>query len=263
MDSIPDFDPEDTTKKITHFIRSYAKQSGTKGAVIGMSGGIDSTLTTYLTVKALGRENVLGVIMPEKSLTPAHDVLDATEVGDILRIEYSVVEIANILDSFLYSIPEVVDSEIVATGNLKARIRMSILYYYANIMTRMVVGTSNRTELLLGYFTKFGDGGVDIEPIGDLYKTQVREMADYLKVPHHIIEKPPSAGLWPGQTDEEELGLSYGQIDKVFSELLDKNASKEYVINRYGIEGEVINGLLKRVEKNRHKSKVAPTPSKK
>ena len=128
-----DFDPEITCKKITHFIRSYAKQSGTKGAVIGMSGGIDSTLTTYLAVKALGRENVLGVIMPEKSLTPGDDVLDATEIGDILRIEYSVVEIANILDSFLYSIPEVVDSEIVATGNLKARIRMSILYYYANI----------------------------------------------------------------------------------------------------------------------------------
>ena len=258
MDTIPDFDPEDTAKKITHFIRSYAKQSGTKGVVIGMSGGIDSTLTTYLAVKALGRENVLGVIMPEKSLTPAQDVLDATEVGDILRIEYSVVEIANILDAFLYSIPEVVDSEIVATGNLKARIRMSILYYYANIMSRMVVGTSNRTELLLGYFTKFGDGGVDIEPIGNLYKTQVRKMADYLKVPKHIIDKPPSAGLWAGQTDEDELGLSYEQIDNVFSELLDKNASKEYVINRYGIEEKVINSLLKRIENNRHKSKMAP-----
>ncbi|MBE0523308.1 MAG: NAD+ synthase [Methanosarcinales archaeon] len=255
-----DFDPEKTCKKITHFIRSYSKQSGTKGAVIGMSGGIDSTLTTYLTVKALGRENVLGVIMPEKSSTTAHDILDATEVGDILRIEYSVVEIANILDSFLYSIPEVLDSEIVATGNLKARIRMCILYYYANIMKCMVVGTSNRTELLLGYFTKFGDGGVDIEPMGNLYKTQVRKMADYLKVPKHIIDKPPSAGLWAGQTDENELGLSYEQIDNVFSELLDKNASKEYVINRYGIEVEVINSLIKRIENNRHKSKMAPIP---
>lgn len=257
-----DFEPERTCDKITHFIRSYTKQSGAKGAVIGLSGGIDSSVTAYLAVKALGREHVLAIIMPERSLTPADDVLNATEIAHLLRIEYSVVEISDILDSFLFSIPEYVESEIVAAGNLKARIRMCVLYYYANIMTRLVVGTSNRTELLLGYFTKFGDGGADMEPLGNLYKIQVKRMAEYLEVPRHITDKPPSAGLWAGQTDEEELGLSYELIDSVLSELLDNMASKEYVINRYGIEAEVIDGLLKRIERNRHKLRVAPVPPK-
>ena len=124
------------------------------------------------------------------------------------------------------------------------------------------MGTGNRTELLLGYFTKYGDGGVDIEPLGNLYKTQVRALAKYLEVPHHIIDKTPTAGLWPGQTDEGELGMSYEEIDTVFLNLLDMNEPIEYLINRYGIEESAINGLMVRIEKNIHKRKVAPTPPK-
>ena len=140
-----DFDPEETVDIITHFISSYLQHSDTKGAVIGLSGGIDSTVAAYLSVKALGKENVLGLIIPEKSLTSPEDVLDATQITHILNIDFSVVEISDILNAFFYSIPEQVETDRIANGNLKARIRMCTLYYYANIMNRMVIGTGNRT----------------------------------------------------------------------------------------------------------------------
>ena len=262
MDTMPDFNQEEATKKITNFIRAYVKKSGTKGAVIGLSGGIDSAVTTYLAVKALGRENVLAIIMPERSLTPAEDVLDATEVANILNIEFSVVDISETLNSFIMSIPEMVEDDRMSMGNLKARVRMCNLYYYANMMNRIVVGTGNRTELLLGYFTKYGDGGVDIEPLGNLFKTQVQKLAAYLDVPKHIIDKPPSAGLWPGQTDEKELGMTYEEIDNALVALLDQNESLEFVVNRYGIKEPVIAGMLARIERNVHKRRAAPTPPK-
>lgn len=260
--AMSDFKPEEISGKITRFIRSYVKQSGTKGAVIGLSGGLDSTVTAYLSVQALGWENVLGIIMPEKSLTPADDVLDATETATRLHIEYSVIEISDILNSFFVAIPEFVESDLLSAGNLKARIRMSTLYYYANMMRRIVIGTGNRTELLLGYFTKYGDGGVDIEPLGDLFKTEVRKLAQYLNVPQHIIDKPPSAGLWAGQTDEADLGLTYEQIDNMLCALLDEKKPVEYVINRFGIEQAVIDRLLERIRRNIHKRQVAPAPPK-
>jgi len=262
MDTMPDFNPEDAAKKITNFIKAYVKKSGTKGAVIGLSGGIDSAVTTYLAVKALGRQNVLALIMPERSLTPPEDVLDATDVANILNIEFSVMDISETLNSFIISIPEFVEDDRMSAGNLKARIRMCTLYYYANMMNRIVIGTGNRTELLLGYFTKYGDGGVDIEPIGNLFKSQVRKLAVYLDVPKHIIDKPPTAGLWPGQTDEKDLGLTYEEIDNVLVALLDQKESFEFVVNRYGIDEKVISGMLARIERNIHKRRVAPTPPK-
>lgn len=262
MPSPLDIDTEETTRRITTFIRNYVQKSGAKGVVVGLSGGIDSTVTAYLAVKALGRENVLGVLMPERNLTPPEDVLDATDIAGTLNIEFSTVDISDILNTFFISIPEVVESDKMASGNLKARIRMCTLYYYANIMNRIVVGTGNRTELLLGYFTKYGDGGVDIEPLGNIYKTQVKQLAGHLGVPEHIINKAPTAGLWPGQTDEEELGMTYEEMDNVFSALLDLKEPVEYVVNRYGIEETAINSLMSRIEKNIHKRQVAPTPPK-
>lgn len=261
MDIMPDFDLQDAEKKITYFIRAYVKKSGTKGGVIGLSGGIDSAVTAYLAVKALGRENVLAIIMPERSLTLPEDVLDATNVANILNIEFSVVDISETLNSFIISIPEFVEGDRMATGNLKARIRMCTLYYYANMMNRIVIGTGNRTELLLGYFTKYGDGGVDIEPLGNLFKTQVKMLARYLDVPKHIIDKPPAAGLWPGQTDEKELGLTYEEIDNALIALLDQKESLEFVVNRFGIDENVISGMIERIERNIHKRQAVPSPA--
>ncbi len=208
--------------KLVNFIRSKLRESGACGAVIGLSGGIDSTLTAYLAVDALGQEKVLGVLLPEKGITSKQDMEDAMEVVKILGIDHKVIEISKILSSFSSAIPDFDKTSVVANGNLKARTRMCILYYHANLMRRMVVGTGNKTELLLGYFTKYGDGGVDIEPIGCLYKTQVRGLARYMGVPAPIIDKTPTAGLWPGQTDEVELGVTYEIADKILFMLEDE-----------------------------------------
>ena len=220
-------DFEKAKETIVDLIRTKTQEAGVNSAVVGLSGGIDSALTAYLTVEALGHENVLGIHLPELNVTPAEDVLDATEVADRLNIEFKTIDISEILSSFMYSIPESDDATPLTNGNLKARIRMSVLYYYANLSGRMVMGTGNKTEIMLGYYTKYGDGGVDIEPIGDLYKTEVMELSRMVGVPEGIITKPPTAGLWVGQTDEEELGISYVVVDKLLEMLLDgKNPAK-------------------------------------
>jgi len=208
--------------KLVNFISSKVKEAGAKGAVIGLSGGIDSTLTAYLAVEALGHEKVLGVLMPEKGITSQGDIDDALLVVKLLGIEHRVVEISGVLQSFSSVIPDFDASAQAANGNLKARTRMCILYYHANLMSRMVVGTGNKTELLLGYFTKYGDGGVDMEPIGCLYKTQVRGLARYMGIPARIIDKTPTAGLWQGQTDEGELGVKYDIADMILYKLIDE-----------------------------------------
>lgn len=239
---------------IVEFIREKTKEAGVKGAVIGISGGIDSALTAYLTVEALGKENVLGVHMPELSLTPAEDVLDASEVASRLGIEFKTVNISEILSAYLNTIPESSASRSHANGNLKARVRMSVLYYYANMMSGMVMGTGNKTEILLGYFTKYGDGGVDIEPIGDLYKTEVKEMSALMGVPKEIITKAPSARLWADQTDEDELGITYELLDR-FLVLLLEGESPEIAQNTLGLTATQRDSVLKRINVNLHKQK--------
>ncbi|WP_407355270.1 NAD+ synthase [Methanolobus sp. WCC5] len=239
---------------IVGFIREKANQAGVKGAVVGLSGGIDSALTAYLTVEALGKENVLGIHMPELNLTPAEDVLDATEVAERLGIELRTIDISEILSAYMNSIPESDLSNSHAIGNLKARIRMSVLYYYANSMARIVMGTGNKTEILLGYFTKYGDGGVDIEPIGDLYKTEVREMASLMGIPPEIITKAPSARLWAGQTDEEELGITYELVDR-FLALLLEGESPRVAQNTLGLTGGQRDSVIGRINMNLHKQK--------
>ena len=248
---------EKAKKTIVDFIRTKAQEAGVEGMVVGLSGGIDSALTAYLAVEALGAENVLGIHLPELSITPAEDVLDATEVADRLNIEFITIDISEILSSFMYSIPQSDNATPLTNGNLKARTRMSILYYYANLSNRMVVGTGNKTEIMLGYYTKYGDGGVDIEPIGDLYKTEVMELSRIVGVPEGIITKPPSAGLWVGQTDEEELGISYVVVDKLLEMLLD-GKDPEYIQDILGVSSEQMDSIIQRISANIHKSQAPP-----
>ena len=235
--------------KIVAFISS--RVSGAKGAVIGLSGGIDSALTAYLTVLALGKENVLGLLLPEKGITSKADIDDAIVVANTLGIEYKIIEISSVLASFSSVIPVFDNKAKTANGNLKARTRMCILYYHANLMDRMVIGTGNKTELLLGYFTKYGDGGVDIEPIGDLYKTRVRGLSRYMGVPERIIEKTPTAGLWPGQTDEGELGVSYEAADQILTLFVDENRNIYEIKRKF--PPEIVDKLAARISSSGHK----------
>ena len=239
--------------KIVKELKNYIKKTGLEGAVVGISGGIDSSLTTFLITEAIGPKKVLGIHMPQGRLTSKKESNDAFEIANQLGIEYMIIDIDPIFDSYREQL-SLMDSslKVYSEANLKARIRMSILYYYSNQLNKLVIGTGNRTELLLGYYTKYGDGGVDIEPIGDLYKTQVQELAHHVGIPEHIICKPPSAGLWPGQTDEEELGLPYETIDSILM-LLDCGLSKKEILNKSTASPEDIEYLLKRIENNRHK----------
>jgi len=245
--------------KIIDFIWNETHKAGVNGTVIGISGGIDSALTAVLTVKALGKDKVLGIYMPEFGLTTAADSEDAKALADWLGIELRTIDISGIISAFIDAVPESESTDHLCRGNLKARVRMSLLYFHANQMNRMVIGTGNKTEILLGYYTKYGDGGVDLEPIGGLYKTEVWELSRRLGVPEPIITKKPSAGLWKGQTDEAELGISYVKVDNLLR-MLEQNEAPETIVNTLAISMEQLNSIIKRIERNEHKRKAPPVP---
>ncbi len=250
---------EAAQKKIVDFIRSEIHKAGVNGAVIGLSGGIDSALTAALTVKALGKENVLGIHMPELGLTPFEDSEDAKKLADLLGIEFRTIDISGIISSIMDSVPDSELADRLCKGNLKARVRMSLLYFHANQMNRIVMGTGNKTEILLGYYTKYGDGGVDLEPIGGLYKTDVWELSRKIGIPESLVAKKPSAGLWAGQTDEADLGISYLKLDKAL-DMLEQNKDPQTILTSLDISSEQLNSVLNRIEKNRHKRTSPPIP---
>lgn len=232
--------------QITEWIGEQVRAAGLSGAVLGLSGGIDSAVVAGLCARAVGPKNTLGVIMPSHS-EPA-DVQDAALVGRTFKVDYRVVDLTEAYDHFKRLLPP---GNQLSDANLKPRLRMLTLYYYANAMDRLVVGTGNRSELSVGYFTKFGDGGVDILPLGGLYKSQVRELARELGVPDKVIARPPSAGLWAGQTDEEEMGLTYEALDGALQaiEAGDTSAIEPQTLER-------VQGLIAGSE---HKRRPAPT----
>ncbi|MFN3804862.1 MAG: NAD+ synthase [Pyrobaculum sp.] len=240
---------------ITSFIRQYVEETGVRGVVAGVSGGVDSTVAAALAAKALGPERVLGLFMPSV-YTPPEDWRDVQEVSSALGIRLKTVEITPIVESFAKTIPDFSPEDKMARGNLMARVRMSILYYYANRDNLLVLGTSDRSEILLGYFTKYGDGGVDILPLAPLYKVQVREMAMRLGF-GNVVQKPSSPRFWSGHTAEGELGASYEEIDPVLFALFDKRLTVEETRK---IFGEIVDMVVRRVEKNSHKRGPPPSP---
>ena len=197
---------------IEAFIAHSVGESGRRGVVLGLSGGVDSALVAKLCADALGPEKVLAMALPDGK--GGKDQKDAKKLAKSLGIEFRVVNIGPIAASMEKRL-KASDADVVARGNLRARARMIVLYFLANTEDRVVMGTGNKSEILTSYFTKFGDGAADFLPIGDLYKTQVREMARHLGLPPSITEKVPTAGLWTGQTDEEELGISYDELDRI------------------------------------------------
>ncbi|RLE63481.1 MAG: NAD(+) synthetase [Thermoprotei archaeon] len=247
-------------KRITEFIRDYFEKTDVEKAVIGISGGVDSTVTAFLTVKALGSDRVTVLIMPDSRVTPSRDLKDALRVAEILKTKRYEIDIARILEEYKRNIPFFENDNKVALGNLRARIRMTLLYFYANITNALVVGTGDKSELLIGYFTKYGDGAVDILPIGDLYKTQVRQLALHLGVPKEIAEKPSSPALWPGQTAERELGMSYEEIDLILYSFFDKKIEIKNISQITGVEEWKVKAVLERVSKTSHKRRMPPIP---
>jgi NAD+ synthase len=212
--------------------------------VIGLSGGIDSALSTYLAVRALGKEHVHCVMMPYKTSSP-DSLGDARAVVDNLGISSEVVDITPMADVFFASNGEM---DNLQKGNILARLRMIVLYDRSYSKKALVIGTSNKTEWLLGYTTLFGDSASAINPIGDLYKTQVRQLSEELRVPKSILEKAPSADLWSGQTDEKEMGLTYEEADRLLYYLVDCRESEEELIAR-GFAKELITkvkGMIRR-----------------
>ncbi|WP_048150148.1 NAD+ synthase [Palaeococcus ferrophilus] len=236
----------DVVKTLEAFVRERA---GGMGAVVGISGGIDSATVAYLAAKALGKEKVLGLIMPYYE---NRDVEDAKLVCESLGIEYRVINIRSIVDAFVSSLGFEPDRK--SLGNIMARTRMVLLYAHANQLNRLVLGTSNRSEFLTGYFTKWGDGASDYAPLINLYKTEVWEVAKLLGVPKRIIEKKPTAGLWEGQTDEDELGISYRLLDEILWRLVDLKMPKDKIAEELGISVErveYVEGLVKGSEHKR------------
>ena len=226
---------------ITSFLRHHLKESGRKGFVLGMSGGVDSSLVANLCSDAVGPAKVLGLALPETA--GSEDEKDARAYAKELGIGVRTIAIAAMVDAITKRL-KIPKSDRVALGNVKARVRMTALYQVAHDEDRLVVGTGNKSELALGYFSKFGDGGCDFLPIGDLYKTQVREMARHLGLPRKILEKVPTAGLWAGQTDEGDLGIAYEELDRILLGL-----ELQYTAEEIAERGEVDVKRVLRIER--------------
>jgi NAD+ synthase len=248
--------PPHALETIVRFLRAHALADGSEGVVVGLSGGIDSALVARLARDALGGEHVLGVLLPD---APFPDPLrrETESYARDLGIESRTIPIESVENAYRTLLPELTDR--VSLGNVKARIRMSVLYTIARERRRLVVGTGNKSELLLGYFTKYGDGGVDLLPLGDLYKTDIRAIAKELALPAAIQERPPTAGLWEGQTDEAELGISYSDVDQILFGL-EQLRSEEEIAALTGFPLARVREVSERVARFRHKRRPPPIP---
>jgi NAD+ synthase len=236
------------TTILTGFIRDAVAKAGMARCVIGLSGGVDSALSAYLSALALGPENVLAVRMPYRTSSP-DSLTDAGAVIDDLGLPSLTVDISAMADALIGQFP---DMSRLRQGNIMARLRMTVLYDQSADWPGLVMGTSNKTEFLLGYSTIYGDSGVALQPIADLYKAQVRELADALGVPRAILDKAPSADLWAGQTDEGELGFTYDDADQVLYLLVDARYTPEEVVAE-GFDAAFVQRIWERVKANHYK----------
>lgn len=254
---IPQITKEDVDD-LVGFIRSTVDGIGCKGVVVGLSGGIDSATVTKLCVDALGPEKVLNVFMPSR-VTPAEDYKTTSDLCSMWGTEYKVVDIQPAVDALMAVLLSGRETPL-ERGNISARCRMAVLYNLAKKRDYVVMGTSNQSELMMGYFTKFGDGACDITPMANLYKTEVRQMARLIGVPEPIIAKPPSAGLWEGQTDESEMGIKYEDLDGILYDL-EQDRSDAQIAADTGLPISEIVRIRTQVQSMEHKRLPAIRPS--
>ncbi len=246
-------DTDSAIQTLTNFIRTKLSEAGFSRAIIGLSGGIDSALSCALTAKAIGAENVLGVRMPYKTSSQAS--LDHAQLLiDKFGVQSLTIPITKMADALIAREPEMSK---MRQGNIMARCRMIVLYDQSEAFGGLVMGTGNKTEILLGYTTIYGDSAAAINPVGDLYKAQVRQLSRALGVPNEIIEKAPSADLWANQTDEDELGFSYDEVDKLFYLLVEHRYSMNELVDA-GFDESFVRKVMKRVRQNQFKREMPP-----
>ncbi|MFN2271729.1 MAG: NAD+ synthase [Anaerolineae bacterium] len=232
--------------RIANWLREHLDAAGAEGLVFGLSGGVDSATAAALAVRAVGAENTLGVLMPCHS--QPEDAALGQLVADVFSISTVTVDLTSAHDALMAALPA--SEHRLAAANARPRLRMATLYYLAQSRNYLVLGSGNKTELAVGYFTKWGDGGVDLQPLGDLNKTQVWKLARELGVPQEVVERPPTAGLWPGQTDEGEMGITYRELDRVLAAI--------EVCDTVGIESVTLEKVQGMVARSAHKRAMPP-----
>jgi NAD+ synthase len=238
---------------LTRFIKTEINRASFSRAVINLSGGLDSSLSCYLAVEALGAENVLALCLPYKSSSP-DSAEHAQLVIDTLGVKSLKIPISDMADALINQFP---DMDRIRQGNIMARLRMVVLYDQSQAFRGLAVGTGNKTEILLGYTTLYGDSASALNPLGDLYKTQVRQLAKAVGVPQVILEKPPTADLWLGQTDEGELGFTYAEVDQLLFMLVDQRYRPEDCVEA-GFDENFVREVMERVRKNQFKRLMPP-----
>ena len=253
---IQDMDHSRAQEEIESFLSEKLDEAGAEGYVIGVSGGIDSALTLKLAVEAVGSENVHGWIMPGDP-SDEENMEDAREICRELDVETWEVDIEPVVEAFKGSLDTELEKNTV--GNIRARARMIYEYIDANESDMLVLGSGNRTEYLLGYFTKYGDGAADLRPIQDLYKTEVKQLAKQIGLDQKFIEKKPTAGLWKGQNDEDELGAPYQKIDRILKHM-EKGLKPEEIASKPGIEKEEVERFQEMKKNSKHKRSQVPYP---
>jgi len=253
INEILDQDYGSIKTKIENFILEQVKKNDMSGVIFGLSGGIDSAVIAFLCADIL-KEKSTALIMPDSKISPRQDTEDALKTVDKLGLDYKLIDVNPIHSS--YSM--VVEPNDLALGNLRARIRANILYYYANAKKYLVLGSSDKSEFLIGYFTKFGDGSSDLLPIVSLYKTQIRKLAKLLGVPENIIQKKSSPNLWEHHDAENEIGATYEEVDSILFCIVDKGKSAAETTQLTGIDKEIIDKIYQRYKKSEHKRITPP-----
>jgi NAD+ synthase len=246
-------------KRITRFIKEYVSNAGAEGIVLGLSGGIDSATIAALSSRALGNEHVIGLLLPEKETKNQQDIEDAKVIAEKFNIKTQQVDMSPILESFYGTIPVFDQADKLCKGNIKARTRMIILYYYANKLNKLVCGSSDKSETMMGYFTKWGDGASDLTPIMDLYKTQVRKLAIHLGIPEALAMKPSTPALWVNQSAENELGIKYETLDLILYGL-ERFMAAEEIAEQLNIQNALVDKVKSRWLANEHKRKMPLAP---
>ena len=257
--SVLDLNLPEVEMRIRRFIKEYVENAGADGIVLGLSGGIDSGTIAALSSLAIGGDRVIGLMLPEKETINSKDIEDAKFVAEKFGLKTQLCDITTVLESFYKTIPIFDPADRLCKGNIKARTRMIYLYYYANKLNRIVCGSSDKSETMMGYFTKWGDIAADISPIMDLYKTQVRKLAEHLGFPAELATKPSTPALWPNQLAETELGIKYETLDLILYGL-ERFMTTEEIAQQLSAEKTLVEKVKSRWLAIEHKRRMPLTP---